>query len=54
MSIVKKPFSRTRTLPKYISGFILSKKKTFSGPILPKKKIKNMAIFGQKPWVNPF
>ena len=38
MSIVKKPFSKTRTFPKSISGFILSKKKIFSWPILPKKE----------------
>ena len=29
--------------------------KTFSRPILPKKKkVGKMAIFGPKPWVNPF
>ena len=28
--------------------------KTFSWPILPKKKGAKMAIFGPKPWVNPF
>ena len=28
--------------------------KTFSWPILPKKKkVRKMAIFGPKPWVNP-
>ena len=26
----------------------------FSCPILPKKKVGKMAIFGPKPWVNPF
>ena len=29
-------------------------KRTFSWTILTKKKIGKMAIFGQKPWVNPF
>ena len=29
-------------------------RKTFSCPILPKKKVGKMAIFGPKPWVNPF
>ena len=29
-------------------------KKTFSCPILPKKKVGKMAIFGPKPWANPF
>ena len=28
--------------------------KTFSWPILPKKKVGKEAIFKQKPWVNPF
>ena len=28
--------------------------KTFSWPILPKKRIGKMAIFVPKPWVNPF
>ena len=28
--------------------------KTFSWPILPKRKIEKMAIFGSKLWVNPF
>ena len=28
--------------------------KTFSQPILPKKKVGKRAIFGPKPWVNPF
>ena len=28
--------------------------KTFSWPILAKKKVGKMAIFGPKPWVNPF
>ena len=26
----------------------------FSWAILPKKKVRKMAIFGPKPWVNPF
>ena len=33
--------------------FRISKKK-FSWPILPKKEVGKMAIFGPKPWVNPF
>ena len=37
------PFFRSRT-----------SYKTFSWPILPKKKVAKMAIFGPKPWVNPF
>ena len=28
--------------------------KTFSWPILPKKKVEKTAMFGPKPWVNPF
>ena len=28
--------------------------KAFSWPILPKKKVQKIAVFGQKPWVNPF
>ena len=28
--------------------------KTFSWPIMPKKKVEKMVIFGPKPWVNAF
>ena len=27
---------------------------TFSWPIMPKKEVEKLAIFGPKPWVNPF
>ena len=37
-------------------GFFSSRisEKTFSWPIVPKKNVGIMAIFGLKPWVNPF
>ena len=40
----------------YESGFFCStiSSKTFSWSIFHKKKVGEMAIFGPKPWVNPF
>ena len=35
--------------------FVLEyRKRYFSGPYCPKKKVGKMAIFGPKPWVKPF
>ena len=35
--------------------FVLEyRKRYFSGPYCPKKKVGKMTIFGPKPWVNPF